>query len=154
MTDPAAWLAAAVAVVFLGAAVAPAAVSLVGAARSLPIVARTGKGLQAVVVVVALFSVARARPGRAEVPPPMVRLEYLAPAPLSSPTDPATVYVVQTGDSLWRIAHRHLEAALGAPPRSVEIDRFWRQIYEQNREVIGADPDLIFPEQRFQIPKR
>jgi nucleoid-associated protein YgaU len=52
------------------------------------------------------------------------------------------VVVVQPGNSLWRIAKR----SYGAGPRYV-------QIFDANRDQI-ADPDLIYPGQIFELPKR
>lgn len=43
---------------------------------------------------------------------------------------------VQKGDSLWKIA----QAVYGDASR-------WVEIYEQNRDQIGDNPDLIFPGQ-------
>ena len=152
VTDPAVWLAGTVAVAFLIAAAAPSVPSVLGAARSVPVPVT---GVRVLVVVIALFSVGRARPGSAEVPPPMVRLADRAPAsPPSVPESAADTYVVRPGDSLWRIARRQLEAELGTSPSSADINRFWRRIYDHNRDVIGADPDLILPGQQFEIPRR
>lgn len=152
MTDPAVWLAGTVAVAFLVAAAAPSVPSVLGAVRSVPVPVT---GVRVLVVVIALLSVGRARPGGAEVPPPMVRLADRTPAsPPSVPESAEDTYVVRPGDSLWRIARRHLEAELGISPSSADINRFWRRIYDHNRDVIGADPDLILPGQRFEIPRR
>ena len=52
------------------------------------------------------------------------------------------VYVVVSGDSLSKIAKRFYGDA-----------NDWRRIYEANREVIGANPDLIRPGQKLRIPK-
>ncbi|MCF6526124.1 transglycosylase family protein [Streptomyces sp. JJ36] len=46
-------------------------------------------------------------------------------------------YRVQRGDSLSAIAAEH------------EVEGGWPALYEQNREVVGADPDLILPGQRL-----
>ena len=156
VTDPALWLAAIVAVGFLAAAGLPAVPAAVGAVRARCRPLRSSRGLRAVVVIVALLAVSRSRPGSAEVPPPMVRLERSAAAPPSTRPEPisATSYEVQKGDSLWRIARRSLIADSGKEPSSAEIDRFWRRIYEANRKLVGADPDLIHPGQRLQIPRR
>lgn len=152
VTDPAVWLAGTVAVAFLIAAAAPSVPSVLGAARSVPVPAN---GVRVLVVIIALFCVGRARPGSAEVPPPMVRLADRAPvSPPSVPESADGTYVVRPGDSLWCIARRYLEAELGPSPSSADIDRFWRRIYDHNRDVIGADPDLILPGQRFEIPRR
>lgn len=106
-----------------------------------------------------LTAVLRDRPAQAETPPPMIRLATPAaggtpPVPsLRTATAPAGVYLVVGGDSLWVIAARHLAARTGESPTSSEIDRFWRQIYDANRETIGSDPNLIFPGQQLRIPK-
>lgn len=53
----------------------------------------------------------------------------------------ATTVTVRAGDSLWKIAQRQLpDSATNA-----QIDATWRQWYDLNAEVIGADPDLIYP---------
>ncbi len=50
-------------------------------------------------------------------------------------------YVVQSGDSLSKIAKEHYGNAMKYP-----------EIFEANREVI-KDPDLIYPGQKLRIPK-
>ena len=55
--------------------------------------------------------------------------------------DPSDTYVVQTGNSLWRIAKRTYGDGIE-----------FTLIYEANVEQIG-DPDLIFPGQIFALPK-
>lgn len=50
------------------------------------------------------------------------------------------VYVVKKGDCLSYIAKREY----GKASR-------WREIYEKNKSVIGADPDLIYPGQVFKL---
>jgi nucleoid-associated protein YgaU len=51
----------------------------------------------------------------------------------------ATTVRVRPGDSLWRIAQRHLDPAATAD----EIAAAWPRWYERNRTVIGPDPDLL-----------
>ncbi|MFN0025112.1 MAG: LysM peptidoglycan-binding domain-containing protein, partial [Parvularculaceae bacterium] len=51
-------------------------------------------------------------------------------------------YVVRRGDSLWRISERHYNAG-----------RLYSRIYRANRDRI-RDPDLIYPCQRFLVPRR
>lgn len=51
-------------------------------------------------------------------------------------------YTVVSGDSLSKIAKHFYGNA-----------NDWRRIYEANREVIGANPDLIRPGQKLRIPK-
>jgi hypothetical protein len=64
-------------------------------------------------------------------------------------TAPAVV-VVAAGDSLWGLAARSLPTTAD----DAEIERRWREIYRANREVVGADPDLIRPGQRLVLPDR
>lgn len=57
-------------------------------------------------------------------------------------------YVVVPGDCLWTIAaHR-----LGTLATAADVDREWRRIYEVNRARIGANPSLILPGQRLDLP--
>jgi nucleoid-associated protein YgaU len=60
----------------------------------------------------------------------------------------STRYTVAVGDTLWDIAAAHL----AAPERTLAgINRYWRQVYQANRSVIGDDPDLIHPGTGLQI---
>ncbi|MEA3502270.1 MAG: LysM peptidoglycan-binding domain-containing protein [Actinomycetota bacterium] len=126
---------------------------------------------------------ARPRPATATIAPPIVRLageeapppdRSEAPAdeaetPISTPlpdrsagtsrvgTDPTpsstATYVVEPGDSLWRIAAFVLRGRGDGEPSSTDIARFWPAIYAENRDVIGNDPNLIFPGQALLIPE-
>ncbi|WP_128895031.1 LysM peptidoglycan-binding domain-containing protein [Longirhabdus pacifica] len=49
-------------------------------------------------------------------------------------------YVVQKGDNLWNIAKQRY----GNPMK-------WKEIYAQNRAVIGSDPNLILPGQQLML---
>jgi nucleoid-associated protein YgaU len=62
-----------------------------------------------------------------------------APKPAAAAEE---TYTVVSGDSLSKIAKRFYGDA-----------NDWRRIYEANREVIGANPDLIRPGQKLRIPK-
>lgn len=53
--------------------------------------------------------------------------------------DPADVYTVRKGDTLSGIAR-----ANGISP--------WTKLYNANRDVVGANPNLIFPGQRLNVP--
>lgn len=158
------------------AAIIPAAVAGVAA------VAVAIEGIRAVTVAVAgralprprimirllgpllvVASMARsAGPAAATTPPPILRLPVPQPGAQPDPQGPAATpvrfaspaprYTVQPGDSLWAIACRQLRAS-GAGASSVDIDRYWRHIYEANRAVIGDDPDLIFPGQILDLPE-
>ena len=52
-------------------------------------------------------------------------------------------WTVRRGDSLWRIA---------SDPEVYGRGYRWLEIYEANKNVI-TDPDLIFPDQIFVIPR-
>jgi LysM repeat protein len=54
---------------------------------------------------------------------------------------PGTNYTVQSGDTLWAIAQR----AYNNPEH-------WPTIYEANKQVIGNNPNLIYPGQVLHIP--
>ena len=58
-----------------------------------------------------------------------------------------TVRVVP-GDTLWGLA----TADLPADATPAAVDERWRTIHAANREVIGADPDLILPGQQLRLP--
>jgi hypothetical protein len=51
-------------------------------------------------------------------------------------------YTVKAGDTLWDIAGAHLPPSQRS---AATIHRYWPQIYSANRQVVGADPDLIHP---------
>lgn len=68
-------------------------------------------------------------------------------AAAEGPLDGAGV-TVRPGDSLWRIAARHLPAGAS----DAEIAAAWPLWYEANRTVIGSDPGLIHPGQVLAPP--
>lgn len=72
------------------------------------------------------------------------------PLPDRAEAPPAPVVVVRPGDTLWDLA----AASLGPRADAADIDARWREIYAQNRAVIGPDPDLIEPAQRLRLPAR
>ncbi|MDP5227221.1 MULTISPECIES: LysM domain-containing protein [Arthrobacter] len=49
--------------------------------------------------------------------------------------------VVRPGDSLWSVVRRHL----GDRATDAEVARDWPRWYQENKELIGGDPDLILP---------
>lgn len=53
----------------------------------------------------------------------------------------ATTVSVRQGDCLWDIAAHEL----GPTATDLEVDRRWRQWYQHNRSLIGAEADLILP---------
>lgn len=84
-------------------------------------------------------------PDRPVATAPLERTEPVAPRP-SSP-DAATI-TVRPGDSLWSLAAADLPA--GASTRQVTAS--WHAWYATNRDVVGADPDLIVPGQVLIVP--
>jgi hypothetical protein len=63
-------------------------------------------------------------------------------------TDESASYRVRPGDSLWRIAGRHLGSDATATATAQEVTRLW----ELNRQRIGTgNPDLIFPGQTLRM---
>lgn len=80
-------------------------------------------------------AVAPAVPERRSVPPATAR-------PASAEHDS---YVVRPGDTLWSIAVSH-------PGAGRDVDARWRAIWSINRDVVGADPDLILPGQSLRLP--
>lgn len=56
--------------------------------------------------------------------------------------------VVAAGDSLWSLAVAHLPNGAA----TAAVDAHWRAIHAANRAAIGADPDLIRPGLRLQLP--
>lgn len=82
-------------------------------------------------------AVAPAATGPRTAPPP-------APtAPVARTTGDA--HVVRGGESLWSIALAH-------PAPGVGVDERWRAIWRLNRDVVGADPDVIHPGQALRLP--
>jgi len=53
-----------------------------------------------------------------------------------------STYTVKKGDSLWAIAKKQYGS--GAK---------WKKIYEANKDVIGSNPNKIYPGQKFTIPE-
>lgn len=60
------------------------------------------------------------------------------PRPIAAPS---RTYKVVPGDTLWGIAQRFLGNGVR-----------WPEIFNANRAVIGANPNLIFPGQTYRIP--
>ncbi|GAB6936612.1 LysM peptidoglycan-binding domain-containing protein [Isoptericola variabilis] len=86
-----------------------------------------------------------------------VPVEELAAAPVSrqaaeadaaAVTDDDGTRVVLRGDTLWDIAAR----SLGGSPTDAEVLREVTRWHAENRDVIGADPDLLLPGQILRAP--
>ena len=80
---------------------------------------------------------------RAATPPVSPTQATAGNTNLNKPAAPAQdTYTVQSGDSLSKIAKNHYGDA-----------NDWKRIYEANKALIGANPDLIHPGQRLVIPR-
>jgi len=143
----------------LGTAVRPALQAVSYIATAIPI----GRRLAAVIISVALVgSVGMAK---ASVGPPSERMTQMTNDTQRVATDSVSVvhwpamasagfsYTVVSGDSLWRIA-RTILSSDGAALDGSSISELWRAIYDMNRDVIGANPNLIHPGQVLDIPGR
>ncbi|MCL2215389.1 MAG: LysM peptidoglycan-binding domain-containing protein [Defluviitaleaceae bacterium] len=73
-------------------------------------------------------------------PQPAPPLQNTPPQPRPEPP-PAQTHTVVSGDTLWGIAQRYLGAG-----------RRYPEIHAANRDVIGANPNRIFPGQVLTIP--
>jgi len=76
-------------------------------------------------------------------PLPLIPLKSLldilhGPAPAEPP--PLSSYKVQPGDNLWDITK-----SVNRDPSS------WPKLYEENKQIIGKDPNLIFPNQQLSL---
>lgn len=91
------------------------------------------------------------QPSAAPAPPrtqPPPGRQPSRPAP-PGPGVPWVFYVVRTGDTMWSIT----DWALGSRSTPARISASWTRIWAANRSVIGDDPNLIFPGQRFRVPR-
>lgn len=61
--------------------------------------------------------------------------------PVAKPATTGKVYTVVKGDSLWKIAQKHLGAGIR-----------WREIYNKNKAVVGGNPNKIYPGQKLTLP--
>jgi nucleoid-associated protein YgaU len=64
-----------------------------------------------------------------------------------------TEHTVVRGEYLRMIAAAILEERNRSKPTEADIACFWPKIYDENRAVIGDDPDLILPGQLLKIPE-
>lgn len=71
-------------------------------------------------------------------------------------TDPAGEWIdVENGDHFWSIAEETLAKEWGRNPSDNETAAYWAEVIEANerRLLPPGDANLIYPEQRFQLPK-
>ena len=70
---------------------------------------------------------------------------YVAPPPRAATVEPPAqtqrTYTVESGDCLWKITKMFTGAGAG-----------WRELYELNTDVIGANPNRIYPGQVLTLP--
>jgi hypothetical protein len=61
--------------------------------------------------------------------------------------------VVMPGDSMWLLAERRLQDALGRTPGDHEVAPYWLAVIGANKDRIrSGDPDLIFPGEVLVLP--
>lgn len=74
---------------------------------------------------------------------------HLPVTPVSSATvDTTPVVTVREGDTLWALAADTLDR--GASPAAI-AERV-EQLHQLNRDVVGSDPDRIYPGQELRLP--
>lgn len=61
------------------------------------------------------------------------------------PTDPIATYTVKSGDSLSSIAKKYYGSG---------ASKYWKAIYFANQDVIGSNPNLIYPNTILKIPPK
>lgn len=91
-----------------------------------------------------------AEAGESRTAPTAVSPEVPVPtaASVATASPPTPMVVVTPGDSLWRIAARHLpDGATDA-----QVTAAWPRWYAANAHVVGADPDLVRPGQVLVVP--
>jgi len=61
---------------------------------------------------------------------------------------------VEPGDHFWHIAEQTLTEAWDRTPTDAEVAPYWRQLVDDNRDRLlpPGDPDLIYPDQHFELP--
>jgi nucleoid-associated protein YgaU len=64
------------------------------------------------------------------------------------PPDDRHLVTVRRGDTLWDLAAR----GLGPDAADAEVAAEWPRWYAANRDVVGADPDLLLPGQQLVPP--
>ena len=79
---------------------------------------------------------------------PAVTTAAAAATPGTASTASTAQITVRPGDSLWKIAAAHLPAGATAADTAVA----WPRLYETNRAVIGANPNVIRPGQVLTLP--
>lgn len=84
------------------------------------------------------------RPRRPSTEPNAARLASMARHPAGKGRIVPNTHVVEQGDSLWEIA-----TELNADDPATCVQR----LHRENAEIVGTNPDLIFPGQRLELPE-
>ncbi len=90
-------------------------------------------------------------PGTVPLPTALIAPPRVSAA-ASPSVDPARSVVVRPGDSLWALAERAVSAT-GQPATAAAVAVAWPHWWSANREVIGADPDLLLPGTVLRAPE-
>ncbi len=95
-------------------------------------------------------SASTASASTAPEPPAPERSASETPASPASaaPASTAPAYVVQHGESLWLIT----SSLLGPDATDAQVAAAWPELYEANRNAIGADPSLIHAGLALTVP--
>jgi nucleoid-associated protein YgaU len=64
------------------------------------------------------------------------------------PGDDAETIVVRQGECLWSLSAR----SLGPRATTAEVAAAWPRWWAANRDLIGADPDVLHPGERLRVP--
>ncbi len=74
-------------------------------------------------------------------PVPTTASPVMTPTSTATPTAAGSVYIVKSGDSLWKIA----KDAYGDPYQ-------WTKIYAANKKAIGQNPGLVYAGMQLTLP--
>jgi nucleoid-associated protein YgaU len=85
---------------------------------------------------------------------PLPTAHPVAPTPAGSIPVAGRVYVVRSGDNLWRIARAEVIRTSGvARPDDTHVAPYWRRVIAANRTTLrSGDPSLIFPGEVVTLP--
>ncbi|MBO3101355.1 LysM peptidoglycan-binding domain-containing protein [Cellulomonas fengjieae] len=123
----------------------PAAVTVTAAPADLGWVVTDASAVQDPPAPTAAATAAPTAPDAA--PPGLPLVADVTRAEHPAPTTAGTV-LVHPGDTLWAIAARHLPH----DATEAQIATAWPRWYEANRDVVGADPDVLHPGQVLTVP--